>query len=212
VLSVPDGEVVAEAPLVPEAQRARYAKGGEFELYRRDLDRARTDRIAQLARDDGFSALTPVPLGAAEGTAGDPRNPGDAPALARVTLAGHAIDLEITNDIDKMQARISLRSGDRTVELSPHAIEQAKVDGRPETVSWRWFSVREAWRDSKGDTLLIVVDTYVPLQRSFAARSVLVMADLAPIAQALALDGPVAASEPADATVVASRAVVLPSR
>lgn len=182
VRSVPDGKLLTSAPLVAASVRSRWARAGEFELYRLEVERGRREVLARV-RELGFSPPLAVP--AASSTASDPRHPEDPPMVATLRLGDADIDASVRSTATS--AALVLRSGDRELALDPRPVDVVAVSGRPESVVFRWFGVREAWRDPAGRSLLLVVDTFVPVQPSFAARSVLVMAPLGPIVEALDL-------------------------
>lgn len=225
IRTVPDGAVVETAPIVPPSRRSRWSKAGEFELYRLDVERARRDAIARVRSELGFAPLTSVlgasPLTAsrsgagAPGAAPDPRQPTDPPAVSTLRLHGRPVDALVRNEDGS--AAIVLRHLDREVTLDARPLDVAGVPDGKASVVYRWFGVREAWTDPAGASLLLVVDTYVPTQRSFAARSVLVMAPLAPILDGLGVATPVGESAPStpstpsapSAPVVAGTAVAL---
>lgn len=193
IRSIPDGKIVSSTPLVTPAVRSRWARSGEFELYRLDVERARRVAIERVRGELGFAPPVSLPAGGSavpwqHASMSDPRNPDDPPAVAVVRIDDAPVDAVIKTEGGS--SSIVLRAGDREVALDPQPVVVLPVSGRPENVVYRWFGVREAWRDPAGRSLLLVVDTFVPVQRSFAARSVLVMAPLAPIRDALGLSVP----------------------
>lgn len=188
VRSAPDGAIVDSTPLLPSAVRSRWARSGDFELYRLDVERARAAAIARVRSELGFAPLVSVLSSrAASAPVGpvspDPRQPSDPPAVATLRLHDQPVDALVRNEGDR--AAVVLRHGDREVALDARPLDVVDVPDRKVTIVYRWFGVREAWTDPAGRTLLLVVDTYVPIQRSFPARSVLVMAPLAPLLEGL---------------------------
>lgn len=190
ILTIPGAEVASSEPVLSDTARARYSRRGEYELYRQDLDRAKAALIERLRKEEGFAPLIPLAVHTAEGSPTDSRDLRSEPAAKVVPIASAPVLVSVVNAPDTATASVKLQLGENQVTLDPEPYEVVPIEGRPEKVEYRWFSVREAWRDPRGQTLLLVVDTYVPVQRSFPARSVLVTAPLGPVLEGLGVAAP----------------------